>query len=60
MFTAAEDHVEGVCYGLVLDVSGSKPVLSAHVVYHDEIVHDGTSWRFRARRPVADVEDRDR
>jgi len=59
-FVAYDDHVEGTCYGLVLDVSGDKPVLGAHVVYHDEIVLDGDRWRFRARRPVADVEDRDR
>jgi hypothetical protein len=59
-FVAADDHVIGTCYGLVLDVSGDKPVLGAHVVYHDEIIDDGGKWRFRARRPIADVEDRGR
>lgn len=59
-FDDAGDHVVGTCYGLVLDVSGERPVLGAHVVYHDEIVQYEGEWRFRARRPIADVEDRSR
>lgn len=57
-FVDAEDHIVGTCYGLVIDVSGDGPQLRAHVVYHDEIVRHRGRWRFRARRPVADTEDR--
>jgi hypothetical protein len=50
------DHVEGTCYGMTVDVSGPEPRVTAHYVYHDEIVRDGGTWRFRSRLPRIDVE----
>ncbi len=56
VLTEREGFVEGRCYGMTVDVSGPAPVLTAHYVYHDEIVHEDGRWRFRSRRPRLDVE----
>ncbi len=56
VLTPREDHVEGTCYGMTVDVSGAAPQLTAHYIYHDQIVrHDGR-WLFRSRKPRLDVE----
>lgn len=51
-----DDHVEGTCYAMAVEVGREQPEIVAHVVYHDELVQQDGEWRFRARRPVADLE----
>jgi hypothetical protein len=50
-----DDHVEGTCYAMLVDISGDAPVPVAHVVYHDQLVREDGRWRFRSRRPKRDV-----
>ncbi|GAA0896202.1 nuclear transport factor 2 family protein [Pseudonocardia zijingensis] len=57
VFEEKDGYVEGTCYGMTVDVSGPAPVITAHYVYHDEIVkEDDGGWRFRQRHPALDVE----
>lgn len=51
-----DGHVSGLCYAVAIEVHGSEPEVVAHVVYRDELVKDAVGWRFRSRRPQADVE----
>lgn len=56
MFTDGGDHVKGTCYGMTVDVSGDAPRVTAHYVYHDEIVQTAQGWLFRKRLPKLDIE----
>jgi hypothetical protein len=51
-----DGYVEGTCYAMAIQVDGEQPEIVAHVVYHDELVREDDRWKFRSRRPVADVE----
>jgi uncharacterized protein (TIGR02246 family) len=56
LFVEREDHVEGTCYAMRVEIGGDEPVVAAHAVYHDEIVREDGRWLFRARRPTLDVQ----
>lgn len=56
VMTERDGYVEGTCYGKTVDVSGTQPRLTAHYIYHDEIVKEADKWRFRRRKPILDVE----
>lgn len=56
VLTEKDGFVAGTCYGKTVDLSSDEPRLTAHYIYHDEIVKEGDAWRFRSRRPVIDVE----
>ncbi len=51
-----DGYVEGTCYGMTVDVGGDAPQVTAHYIYHDEIVRNDGQWRFRRRAPRLDVE----
>lgn len=56
MFTPRDDHIEGRCYVMRIEIGGAEPVIAASAVYHDEIVREDGQWRFRARRPQLDLQ----
>jgi SnoaL-like domain len=51
-----DGYVVGTCYAVAIEVHGQAPDVVAHVVYHDELVKANGAWRFRSRRPRADIE----
>ena len=56
VLTERDGYVEGTCYGMTVDVGTAAPVVTAHYIYHDEIVRTADGWRFRRRIPRLDVE----
>jgi hypothetical protein len=62
VFVPKDDHIQGRCYVMRIEIGGTEPVIAASAVYHDEIVRDNGRWRFRSRRPQLDLQrqpDRD-
>lgn len=56
VFIERDGFVQGTCYGMTVDVSGSRPKVTAHYIYDDEVVSTTAGWRFRKRTPKLDVE----
>jgi SnoaL-like domain len=56
VLTDKGDYIEGVVYGMVVDVSKDPPTIMAHFTYTDELVKlaDG-SWRMRSRASARDL-----
>lgn len=55
-FIPHEDHIEGRCYVMRIEVEGDAPVIAASAVYHDVIVREDGQWRFKSRRPQLDLQ----
>lgn len=56
VFIPMDDHIQGRCYVMRIEIGGTEPLIAASAVYHDEIVHEDGRWRFRSRRPQLDLQ----